>query len=366
MAHELDTISAGQYQGRKAMFSVKETPWHSEGTILAGAPNLDEAMQLAGADFEVKAVPIYTNTGDLASDSGIVAAFSQSPIGRAIVRTDRPDQPLDRVLGVVSDRYVPVQNREAFEVLEPLLDSGVASLETGGTLRGGKDVWMLCRFDVKDPVVQEAFADEIIPFGLITNNHTGEGRVLLMQTPIRVVCANTLGQALVNWKDRADVIAVRHRGQARTKVVEAAQEIFGSIVDRYRLIAEQYEALKARILTVEEFTTHVLDVASPLPGDFATYKTDHLTMRGYDRALDAAENRRAAITEAWENGKGHVGDRSAWEAYNGAVEVIDHDAHLFRTKGSRVAAIAGGRLLDLKQDVLDHVAVLANVERRGR
>ena len=32
------------------------------------------------------------------------------------------------------------------------------------------------RFNVTDPVVQEVFANEVIPFRLLTNNHAGDGK----------------------------------------------------------------------------------------------------------------------------------------------------------------------------------------------
>lgn len=353
MAHELDRNEA---TGKRAMFSVIETPWHKEGVVLNAAPTFVDALKLAGCDYEVATRPVFVCEAD-------GTTFSKSATGQAIVRMDRQTTLGEAVLKVVGDDYVPVQNRDAFGVLEPLLDKGVAHLETGGTLRGGRDAWMMVRFDISDPVVQEVFADEVVPFGLITNNHSGEARVLVMETPIRVVCANTLGAALVGWKDRNKAIAVAHKGDARVKVVEAAEELFGGIVERYRTIAEQYRAMKERILTVEEFTRTVLDEASPLPKDLHGYDTEHLTVRGYDLARKRAEERRAAITNAWTGGMGHAGDHSAWEAYNGAVEVIDHDANLYRTNGARVASLLGGRLLEAKSAVLNSVAALCGVER---
>jgi len=353
MAHELDRNLA---TGKAAMFSVEETPWHREGRVLTGAPTFEEAMAMAGCDYEVATRPVFVAEAD--------GTFSQSATGQAIVRLDRQTTLGEAVLKVVGDDYVPVQNRDAFGVLEPLLDKGVAHLETGGTLRAGRDAWMMVRFDITDPVVQEVFADEVVPFGLITNNHSGEARVLVIQTPIRVVCANTLGMALVNWRDRADAVAVAHKGEARIKVVEAAERLFGGIVERYRVIAKQYRAMKERILTADEFIRTVLDKASPLPKDLHGLHTEHLTVRGYDLARKRAEERREAISSAWTGGRGHVGDRSAWEAYNGAVEVIDHDAVLYRTNGSRVAALLGGRLLEAKSAVLNSVAALCGVERK--
>lgn len=344
MSHELDTNKA---TGRKSMFSVGETPWHKEGVLLAEAPTFENALTLAGCDYEVVLKELFVK--------GDAESFEPTGIGRAVVRTDR-----GTVLGVVKERYTPVSNRDAFSVLEPLLDNGVASLETGGTLRGGRDAWLMVKFAIDDPTVREVFRDEVVPFGLITNNHAGESRVVVMETPIRVVCANTLGAA-VSRMDATNAVAVAHVGDARVKVVEAAERMFVGLTKRYRAIAESYSKLKATRLSTEAFVSSVLDVASPLPPDVGTVEAEHMTVRGYDMARAAAEKRRAALTLKWTSGKGHVGDHSAWEAYNGAVEVIDHDAALYRTHGSRVAALLSGRLLDRKAAVLE--AVLA--ECRG-
>lgn len=312
MAHLLDTRA----DGSKAMFSVGRTPWHdpSNATVIADAPDFETALALAGCDYEVMLRPLYTQrmipgTGP---DGPIeVPTYTKSNLGAAVVRLDR-----GTTLGVVGTGYACLQNRHAFEPLLPLLDSGRAFLETGGTLRGGADAWMLVRFDLDDPVIREAFAGrdggpEVEPFGLITNNHSGRANALLMQTPIRVVCANTLGVATTGWQDRGDVIAVAHKGDARAKVVDAAEALFGTIIDRYRSIAEQYRALRARILEAEEFTRAVLDVAAPLPKDLLSLGTEHKTSRGYDLAYAWAIERRAAISTAWEAGKGHAGDHSA-------------------------------------------------------
>ena len=347
MPHELDVVTGTT---RKAMFSVGETPWHREGTVLTEAPSLAEALQLGGLDFEVVTCPVYVKRG---------RHFWPSPYGRHVVRADRGE-----VLGIVGPHYSLLQNRDAFQVLAPLLDKGIAHLETGGSLRGGRDVWMLVRFDVTDPVVQEVFASEVIPFGLVTNNHAGERKACVQETPIRVVCANTLGMALRRGEQGADrAIGVQHTGHVELRIVEAAERLFQGIVERYRGIAAQYKLLKTTILAREEFERLVLDKAAPLPPEFVSPKGQHLTSAGYDRALDVARQRRDAIARAWHNGTGHHGDDSAWEAYNGAVQVIDHDGSLYNTRGSRVAALLGGRLRDRKRLVLNALVEHAKAAR---
>ena len=356
MAHELDQNMA---TGRMASLSVKETPWHREGFVLDQPPTFDEAMRLGGMDYEVKTVPIFIEALD---GSGNMV---RSESGRAIIRADRPEIELDRVFAVRSDHYVPLQNVDAFSALIPLIDNGTATIETAGTLRNGRDAWMMAKFTINDPVVREVFANEVIPFALITNNHSGEKRAEVALTPVRVVCANTLGFARTGMRfasENKDAIAIVHRGDAKVKMIEAAEELFGGIVERYRLVAEQYRTMKATIITVEQFTKAILDVAAPLPPKAFTPDGEHLTTRGYDAAYEAAERRRDAISVAWEKGKGHVGDHSAWEGYNGAIEVIDHDVKMFRTNGSRVASLIGGRLAERKQLLTNSVAELCGVE----
>ena len=166
-------------KGTAAVLSVGKTPWHREGVVLETPPSsISEALKLAGLDFDVELTPLY-HRGTSDSYAGI-DDFT------AVRRTD-----VGKVLGVVGSHYTPLQNRDAFRILEPLLDNGTATIETAGALREGRDVWLLVRFDVQDPVVQETFADEVVPFGLLSNNHVGKRQVVMQETPIRVVCSNT-------------------------------------------------------------------------------------------------------------------------------------------------------------------------------
>lgn len=335
MAHELDR----QADGTAAMFSVRKTPWHREGTLVAAAPSLDEALRVGGLDFEVEVRPLYTRVHQYPGVPNIYG-YRQAANACATVRADRED-----VLGIVSDRYQPLQNRDAFGVLEPLLDAGLASLETGGSLRGGRDVWMLVRFNVDSPIVREVFAEEVIPFGLISNNHAGRRKVIVQETPIRVVCANTLGIAL-NRHDRT--LSVRHTASVEARTVEAARQLWAGLVERYEAAARQYRLLKARHLDTALFRRLVLDVAAKVPPqlDRPGHTARQETARGRILA------RRSRIAQLWAEGAGHRGDRSMYEAYNAAVESIDHDAELWRVRGPRTAALLDGRLAEIKDRVL--------------
>lgn len=344
MAHELDTLANGD----AAMFSVRETPWHSLGTVLSEAPSLHKAMELAGLNFGVELRELRAWNEDGIAELTV-------PNHYAIVRADR-----NEVLSVVGGRYEPLQNEDAFRVLEPLLDSGVARLETGGTLRGGRDVWLQVRFNIDDPVVREVFADEVVPMGLLSNNHTGGRPVILQETPIRVVCANTLGAAHTG-KRKGRYMTVRHTAAVGTRVIEAAEALWRGLSERYVSIAKQYKALKATTLKNEDFKRLVLDTVAPLP---QKPKAGEEPGKMYAAMLERAEGKRNRLLKLWRDGRGHTGNDSAWEAYNAVAESVDHDVEMWGTrKRERLYALSHGSLLDTKDEALRRL--LAYAERKN-
>ena len=354
MAHELEIMD-----GRASFFEFAAdgilTAWHCEGIAVTEAPTLLEAIALARLDYPVEKMPVYLNLTDAESGQKYVR---RSDMTFSVIRTDRNIE-----LGRVGPDYTPVQNVDAFRAIEPLLESGVCRLETGGVLRDGADAWLLARFDVErfGPVVREVFADEVIPFALFTTNHSGRCKNRVAETPIRVVCANTLQAAEHDIARSGKSVEVSHRGDAPQRMVEAATEMFAGIVERYETIANHYRALKSRILTEQEFVANVLDVVVPDPRKNPKFNPDAKTA---EMVIERADRRRGLLTSKWYDGAGHVGDSSAWEAYNGVVEVIDHNVDgLFPTRGGawRTASLLNGALAERKTAALSSLLTLAGV-----
>lgn len=349
MAHELDTID-GAADGKKALFAVGGSVWHDpENSVMINeAPTLAKALELAGQEFEVEKTPLYVRR---VGESG-EEYFTQLDTGHvATIRTDR-----NKVLGVVGGRYHVLQNHEAFAVLEPLLDAGLVTLETGGTLREGRDVWMLAKFNIQSPIVQEVYADEVVPYGLLANNHAGWRQVTVMNTPVRVVCANTLGIALAAGAKGA-MVKIRHTKEVRSRLVVEAKKFWEAVVERHEGAARQYDALQKRFLTEEEFSSAVLDVLAKLPKlDDSPSKRDLTT-------YEKIEAKRVRLTYLWDNGMGHAGNRSAWEAYNAVTQSLDHDEDTWKVRGARNEALmVGGTLEKPKETVLKNLVALATAK----
>ena len=209
----------------ETMFYVREKPWHGLGTCVEEAPNSKEALQLAGLDWTVAPRAIYDEEGD------------EIPGYKANTRSSD-----NKVLGIVSNRYAIVQNEDAFDFTDALLGEGI-SYETAGSLRGGRQIWLLGKMPE-----QYIAGDKFEPYICFTNTHDGSGAVRACMTPIRVVCNNTLNMALSGAKRSW---STPHRGDVKAKLEEARKTLELAEVYMARL-AEEADRLTNETLSGDE------------------------------------------------------------------------------------------------------------------
>lgn len=170
-------------------------PWHGLGTPVKEAPTSKDAIICAGLDWKVESKPIYDAYGNVI------------PGYKANTR-DKDNS----ILGIVTDKYKIVQNLEAFEFTDSLLEEEVR-YETAGSLRDGKTVWLLAKMPERK-ILDDAFE----PYICFTNNHEGTGAIRVCMTDTRVVCNNTLNLALNTAKR---MWSTRHMGNIQEKLAEA-------------------------------------------------------------------------------------------------------------------------------------------------
>ena len=185
----------------ETMFSSgRQVPWHNLGIIVEEAPSSEEAIRLAGLNWEVQQQPIY-----LADGTEIKGNYAnvRSSDGKA--------------LGIVGDRYKIVQNTDAFAFTDALLGEGV-KYETAGSLKDGKVIWLLAKM----PETIEILGDKVDPYMVFTNSHDGSGAVRVCMTPVRVVCNNTLNAAI---RGARRVWSARHTGSVTNKLDDARETL---------------------------------------------------------------------------------------------------------------------------------------------
>lgn len=223
----------------ETMFYVRETPWHGLGTQVTEALSSREALIAAGLDWSVVQKELYTENGNH------VQGFY------ANVR-DRDE----KILGVVTNRYRIVQNREAFAFTDDLLGKGV-KYETAGSLREGRKIWILARL----PKAYRLAEDKVTPYLVFSNSHDGSGAIKVAMTPVRVVCNNTLNLAL----QRADRIwSANHTGNMESKLEDARMTFF--MAENYmNELSKEADRLSKRLVSdaeVEKYVRMLLPIAT--------------------------------------------------------------------------------------------------------
>lgn len=343
MSHELSFTN-----GRADFFELSDgvlTAWHQEGISLPRNAPLEVALAAGNLLYPVAKEPVFRQLAD--------GSFLTCASGAVTVRSDR-----NLELGLVGADYSVVQNAEAFALLQPLLDNGSLRLETGGVLRDGADAWVLAQInlgifpeELRDKLLQQAIAKYV----LVRTNHTGRANASVTETDVRVVCANTLGMVEDgSFKSQA---AVQHRGDAAGRLDKAFTLVLGGMVRRAQDFLARYEALQSLQLDAPSWQRRVMDVVQRDPRERADFDAKSPQA---DATVARYEEKRVELHRLWSEGDGHQGDGSAWEAYNGVAQAVDHNKELFPVRASRVRQlIPGGRLYGIKDAVFGSLLELA-------
>lgn len=216
----------------ESMFSVRETPWHGLGTIVQDAPTSEEAIKIAGLDWDVIQKPVYAN-------GNIIKGYKAN-----IRETD------GNVLGLVTDRYRIVQNRDAFGFTDALLGEGV-TYETAGSLANGKKIWLLASLEGRSIT-----GEQYDPYLVFFNSHDGSGAIKVAITPVRVVCQNTLNLAL---KQASRTWSCMHKGDIRSKMDDARYTL-SHTKEYLDALEEEFGNLKLKKLTDDRVKQYVEDL----------------------------------------------------------------------------------------------------------
>lgn len=277
MSHNLSMV-----EGKARMMYVGDEPWHKLGTKLDNPATAAEAIAAANLDYQVELVEMQTVTG-------------LPIVGRKATVTE------GKVLGVVSDQYRVIQNRDAFGFFDSAIGEGRAVYETAGALGDGERIWIMAHL----PETIRIKGDDIVERNLVlTNSHNGQSALRMYFTPIRVVCQNTL---MLSLQKMEQSISIRHIGDTKTKI-EIAREALG-LADKF--FGEFSEAAKA--MTEEQLTVSQLDAfvetLFPKPED--------------GRSSTKRDNAVAMVEHLFVEGRGN-GDGSLWSAYNAVTEYADY------------------------------------------
>lgn len=302
MAHLVETMA---YAG--------EMPWHGLGVKVNEDISVSDMIIQAGLDWNVRKEDMFMD---------VMGKQIKVPGKQALVRGD------SEVLSIVSDRWEPCQNVDAFQVFEEFVDRSELEMHTAGSLKGGRIVWGLAK--MKDTFAM--FNDDVTEqYLLLVNPHQFGQGIHVRSTPIRVVCNNTLSLSL---GQASNVQASQNHRQSFD--AEAMKEAIGIARVKLEKYKEAAEFLASKRYSDESFKKFLNQV---FPG-YSNKKQVELS-RNAQRAYDIVELQPGA-----EYGKG-----TWWQAFNSVTYLTDHE--LGKDADSRLTSAWFGINKDRKNKALE-------------
>ena len=305
MAHNID----------RAAF-VKGEPWWlssapDRGHKVGDAEVTSQVMlEGAGLGWQVDLQDVFTQIDD---------TMTRIDGKRAVVRSDT-----GAIFQVVSDRWEPVQNTDAFAFFDSVVGEGAAVYHTAGSLGKGEKVWILAKL----PKVSDIAGDIVEQYVLLANSHDGKTAFTFQTTPIRVVCENTLNFALGRVAGQGVYRKFHLSGVTSRLNADDAREIIGlagSYVEEFEKVANQMAAAKMSSKDLDAFLAELFPVkalpagtptlALPAPDAKMIAQVPAITIKRREEVKDFI------VAGAGNERKGIKGTK--WAAINGVAEWTD-------------------------------------------
>jgi len=302
MSHEITRRA----NGKNEIAFVGEVPWHGLGQSLqVGAP-IEQWVEAAGMDWQVRRSDIMYYADRAQTDLRTVED------SKILTRSDTGMK-----LGIVSPKYQIVQPREILEFFRDLVGNAGFELHTAGTLFGGSRYWALAQ--VADGTISGW--DKIGGFMLLSTSADGSRATEIRETTVRVVCNNTLSMA---FEDRSkNVIKISHRETFNADRIKAEMGLSVEHFDNFLETANTLSKVRVSTAAAESFITNILRQASnggkeiPDDADVDNVAEDARAPRGMELILGLFEGGGRGALQ-----KGAAG--TAWGLVNAVTEYVDH------------------------------------------
>lgn len=311
----------------ETMAYVGATPWHGLGNKVEENITLEEFQKEAGLDWTVSKRPV------LYLDSSMAGHHSFK--GRYVLARDTDDKPF----AVVSDRYKPVQPKEIFKFFEDLLSMHNMKMHTAGALMDGGRIWCLAQTGDVHKVLGQ---DRVDGYLLLSTSYDLTLSTLAQFTSVRVVCNNTLQQALRDTTGRVTIPHIKEFNAADIK-------------DQLGIGREQWIAFTGAIDLLAKMKLDADKASKVMDKVFAIPEDPEKRMACSDRLH--AQN----VVDMFKH-KSFIGadiaGQTGWGLINSLTEYVDWKKRA-RGQGNRLNNAWFGEGAKLKQDAMNELLELA-------
>jgi phage/plasmid-like protein (TIGR03299 family) len=261
-------------------------------------------------DWEVELHPLYSS---VMSADGVEVVPVEDKF--AVIRK-HPLLGERDALGVVGTRYTPIQNREVFNFLDALVDSG-SSYETAGSIDGGKKIFITMRMPNGILVGGQDKSDMYI---FATTSHDGSFSLSVALTAVRVVCQNTwrMARRASQYKH-----TIRHTANSNKSIAQA-RDVMQLSFEYGGFLQEQADKLIKTTVTnsdVDDFLSKLF----PVPADIAAAMGKRPLEKNELKVINMLDNKKDTIKNLYHNSPGQqMLDTNAWRLFNSVTEYADY------------------------------------------
>lgn len=250
-------------------YTVKGMPFRYKGAVnVEDCKTAEDVMSSAGLNWNVSKcelvakMPIHINQADTNGFIHGANNYVECPNAFATYRTD-----YNIPLGIVKERYTPVQNTEAFNFFNNAIGKNKALWQTAGFFGNGERIFVSAKLP-KNIFVQDDVIENYLVF---TTSHDGSSGVKILFTPIRIVCENTLNAAI---QDATNYISFRHTKSVHNNL-DIAAEILETCNNKIANLQEQFILMKKIKMTDEKAQQTFANVVLTDDEQFRIKQTGH-------------------------------------------------------------------------------------------
>jgi phage/plasmid-like protein (TIGR03299 family) len=267
--------------------------------------NPDNALQDSGLDWRVEKRPVMV-WSQKSDDRDYVVSDQYI----ATVRTDTED-----ILGIVSDRYEPIQNQDLLWCAEKISKGNLSFVGAGYTGNGERVFAQLNG----NPWGIGPKKDEVYPTFILSNGHDGNHPVSAWPTSIRLICENSLNMSASQANNRGHMmISLRHRGTA-SDLLESIMNSVGEFQNRSEAFHTRAQILAGCDLNTEQIQAFWTNVYTKMFGKIYTNPETKEQVSSNDSAASTMI-KWSNVFDAEKNSSG----TNLWTAMNSVTHWLDH------------------------------------------
>lgn len=292
MSHNIDTSTG---QAAIAFRGSRTDIWHSLGQEMPANQSIDDWAKNAGLDWQAENVHVFAQRD--------ITGMHECEGWRALMRNDT-----NHCLGIVSDRYQPVQPRDVLNwFFDYIHVDDRFEIDVAGSLKQGEIIWATATFNGDMTVAGDNHTARL----LMTTTFDGTGATINKGVMTRVVCNNTLDAAL--GEKHNPIVRTRHNTKFNPQRVSKELATVAQSFDQYKAVGDAMATKQLSDEQISKFFKACLDIPfDAKKEDISTRKMNQFS--GLSQAYG---------TTVRETDGSHRG--TAWAALNAVTRYVDHD-----------------------------------------